>query len=190
MKISFREVEIHDARMTLDWRTSERVTRYMITDVEYSMEKQEKWIMESYAKENFYHWVISYGSKPVGMIGISDFCRELNRTLWGYYLGDEKYAGIGGLIPPFLYNWLFLKVGLKNIFTEVFYNNAKAIDLYLGYGHKFMPVRDRVIHKNGREILLIGLSLDSRDWDTEKYKDSMADFPTNKWLCGPEMENG
>jgi RimJ/RimL family protein N-acetyltransferase len=186
MKISFREVEVPDAKMILDWRTSPEVTRYMVTDVPYDVGAQEKWIRDCYARKDYYHWVVICDRTPIGCVHVHDFDFENARTSWGFYKGLARFPGTGPRILAFFYNWLFLTVGVKDVFTEVFYNNVKAIELYLGHGHKFMPVRDRVINKNGREILLIALSLARRDWDAEKHKDSLAEFPTKKWLCAPE----
>jgi RimJ/RimL family protein N-acetyltransferase len=185
MKISFREIEPHDAKMILDWRTSPQVTQYMITDVSYDLEAQKKWILDCYAMKDYYHWIILCDHVPIGCIYMRNFDFENARTSWGFYKGVAGFPGIGSKILPFFYNWLFLKIGIKNIFTEVFYNNIKVIELYLGYGHKFLPAQDRVIHKNGREILLIALSLTWQDWDTGKYKDSLAPIPTSHWKYSP-----
>jgi RimJ/RimL family protein N-acetyltransferase len=185
MKISFREVEIDDAKMILDWRTSPDVTQYMVTDVPYDIDAQKKWIMDCYARKDYYHWVIVCDNTPIGCINIQNFDFDNAQTSWGFYKGVAGNPGIGSKVLPFLYNWLFLIVGIQKVVTEVFYNNIKAIDLYLGCGHKFMPVQDRVINKNGREILLIALSLALQDWDTERHKGSITPFPTSHWRYSP-----
>jgi len=185
MKISFREVEIHDAKMLLDWRTSPRVTQYMITDVPYDIDAQKKWIMNSYIRKDYYHWIILCNDTPIGCIYVQNFDLENARTSWGFYKGSTEFSGIGSKILSYFYNFLFFKLGIKNIFTEVFYNNVNVIELYLHYGHKFIPDKCRVIYKNEREILLIALSLSLQGWNKEKYKNSIAQFPTDNWKCSP-----
>ena len=185
MKISFREVTIDDAKMILDWRTSPGITQQMITDIPYDLDAQRKWIVDSYSKKDYYNWVILCDDTPIGCIYIQNFNFENAQTYWGFYKGSPGFPGVGSKIEAFLYNWLFFQVGIKNIFTEVFYSNVKVIDLHLSYGYKFMPEKDRVIYKNGREILMVSLSLPLQDWDKEKYKDSISSFPTNHWKYSP-----
>ena len=184
MNISFREVAIDDAKMLLDWRTSPGITKYMITDIPYDVDAQTKWIMESYNRKDYYHWIILCDNTPLGLIYIQDFDFLNSYTYFGIYKGSVQFPGIGQRSLQFLYNWLFSS-GIKNIFAEVFYDNIKAIEIYLRCGHKFMPEKDRVIYKNGREILLVALSLSRQNWDKEKYKDSITSFPTANWKYSP-----
>jgi len=172
--------------MILDWRTSERITKYMITDIEYSMENQERWIADSYNKKDYYHWIIQIDSKPAGMIYVFNFSHEFNKTFWGYYLGDDKYSGIGGLIPPFLYNWLFNDAGINETYSETLYFNINVIKLHNMQGCSFAPSLDRVIIKRGEEVLLVSQTLGKEKWQSlKRYQAMVADFPTKKWLYAP-----
>ncbi len=185
MSISFREVETDDARMILDWRVSPQVSKYMITDIPYDIEMQRKWIESIYTRSDYYTWVVLYDNVPIGCINIQDFDFANSQTSWGFYKGASGFPGVGSMILPFLYNWLFLVVGIQNISTMVFYENVKAMNLYLKYGHTLIPEKDRIIHKYGREMLLATLSLSQQTWDREKYAKSIADFPTRRWKQSP-----
>ena len=48
---SLREVTPDDAELILKWRTSEKVTKFMNTDVVYDMDAQKQWISGCYDKE-------------------------------------------------------------------------------------------------------------------------------------------
>ncbi len=185
MSISFREIEMDDAKMLLDWRTAPEINQYMTTDVPYDIEAQKRWILNSYARNDYYHWIALYDDMPIGSVSINDFDAENERTSWGIYKGVPGFPGVGAKILPLMYNWLFFEIGVREIYTEAVYHNTKAIDLYLRHGHKFMPAKDRVIRKGGREILLLTLSLSIQDWDRDLYKECVAAFPVSHWKCAP-----
>ena len=50
--IRFREIEKEDAKKILDWRTSERVTKFMNSDMKYDLDGQTKWSAGSFNKSN------------------------------------------------------------------------------------------------------------------------------------------
>ena len=105
--ISFRETELDDAKLILDWRTSERVTKYMKSDIPYDIESQKKWLSSSFNKSNYYHWIIQHDGKDVGFLNFFDWDQEQKDISWGFYIGDETSLGIGGRVPPYFYNFAF-----------------------------------------------------------------------------------
>jgi RimJ/RimL family protein N-acetyltransferase len=185
MSIAFREVDVNDAKMILDWRRSPRVSRYMITDVPYDIEAQRKWISSIHDRRDYYAWVILHDDAPIGYINIQDFDFPNLRTSWGFYKGVTGLPGVGAKILPYLYNWLFFTVGIREIFTTVFYENMKAMNLYLQYGHTLLPEKDRAIYRHGSKMFLATLSLSLNDWDKEKYVGSIFPFPTQRWTHSP-----
>ena len=42
--IAFREIVIDDAKKILDWRTSERIAKYLKSNIIYNIEAQIKWL--------------------------------------------------------------------------------------------------------------------------------------------------
>ncbi len=189
-EISLREVTIDDAELILKWRTKPRVTRYMKTDVIFDINKQKKWLECSNDLESYYHWIIQIGNEPAGFINLSDYSRENKITSWGYYIGEDKFMMYGGYVFPYFYNWAFdvLKVG--KILAEVFFNNTNMILFHQLYGNKFTPQHDRVIVKNGKDVLIVTMELEKDLWDTKKYKKFIADFPIDGWGKRPMMEKG
>lgn len=185
MGISFREVDVADAKMILDWRVSPRVSKHMVTDVPYDIEAQKKWIESVYTRTDYYTWIILHHDIPIGCVNIQNFDLANLQTSWGFYKGVTGLPGVGSNVLPFLYNWLFFVVGIQDIFTTVFYENAKAMNLYLQYGHVLMPEKDRVIHKGECEMLLATLSLSRQNWDRKKYAKDIAVFPTERWKYSP-----
>jgi hypothetical protein len=82
---------------------------------------------------------------------------------------------------------LFEKLRIEKIHIEVFYNNLNVIRLHLFYGYKFDPAGDRVIQKNGKDVLLVAMSLEKGNWNTKRYARNKSDFPVCAWQKRPEF---
>lgn len=185
MQISFREVFPEDAQMILDWRTSRRVTNFMNTDMEYDIEAQMRWLKACGTKPHYYHWIIECDKKSAGLASISDYDPAKKTTSWGFYIGNDEFKGAGGLVPPFLYNYCFRTLGVERIEAEVFFNNVGVIKLHQMHGYFFTPAGDRVIEKNGKEILLISMKLERATFLDSRFARYQVSFPTLNWIAAP-----
>jgi UDP-4-amino-4,6-dideoxy-N-acetyl-beta-L-altrosamine N-acetyltransferase len=168
--IKFKKLNIEDAKLVLDWRTSKRVTSFMNSDLDYNLSNQIEWtngIQKS--KENFY-WIIEINEVKVGLISLTDLNFNQKTAHWGYYIGDENFLGFGSLVPPYLYNFVFNELHLEVLQAEVFYDNTMVIKMHLKFGYDFNPQNDKVIYKNNKPILLIAMNLYKSKWNSSKYK--------------------
>lgn len=187
--LSFREVLISDAQLILDWRTKERVTSFMDTDVVYDIKSQQKWIETCYEKSHYYHWIIQIDGTPIGLINICDYDRKKHITSWGFYLGDDESLGLGGFIPPYLYNFVFNNLDVEKISIHVFANNKNVIDLHKMHGYTLCPELNSSIQKNGQEIILVAMELNKLSWSKSKFIRFHFDFPTTLWNGGKYDQN-
>jgi UDP-4-amino-4,6-dideoxy-N-acetyl-beta-L-altrosamine N-acetyltransferase len=178
---TFREIQEADAKMILCWRTSPRVSKYMKTQVANDLKEQEQWIRTSRYQTNFYHWLIIFQGQPIGYLSLSDYCPISRTTSWGFYIGEEEHKGLGGLVPPFFYNFCFTELGIKQINAEMLYFNTSVIELHRLHGYDFTPKRDRVIINNGKKILLVSMSLQKAHFEAGKFTRFKATFPTSFW---------
>lgn len=179
--ISFRETVIGDARKILDWRTSERVTMFMNSDINYDLEAQIRWLEESFNKPSYYHWIIQYGGEDAGLLNFINWNREDKTTSWGFYIGEESALGIGGLVPPYFHNFAFNTLRVERVLAEVFYSNTFVIDLHLKQGYRFDVARNHVIEKNGKSILVVCMSLDKHVFKASKLSRLKQNLPTKQW---------
>ena len=183
--IRFREVQIKDTKTILTWRTSERVTKFMESDIKYDIDAQKRWVEDSFNKPCYYHWIIQYGGKDVGLLNFVDWNAEDRTTSWGFYIGDESALGAGGLIPPYFYNFAFDKLCVERVIAKVFYNNKSVIDLHLKQGYNFEPKGDHVIEKKGRSILIVCMSLCKKEFKASKLSRLKQKLPTSNWKASP-----
>ena len=183
--LTFREVDVADAKLILSWRVKERITRFMNTDISYDLENQKRWVESCYHNPYYYHWIIVENDRPIGLINICNLDRDNKTTAWGFYIGEDACSGVGGFVPPYLYNFCFNQLDLRKISAEVFYNNTSVINLHQLHGYRFCPSKDRVIEKSGREILLIAMELNTEEFNFSKYKHFIAEFSLQSWSESP-----
>lgn len=185
--VSFREVEPCDAEQLLAWRGSDRVTRWMNTDVSDDVEAQRRWIESSYAKPSYYHWILRLHDEDAGLVSIADFNIDQGLTSWGYYIGNEDATGSGAYVPPFIYNWLFFFLQVRRIDIEVFEQNEPVLRMHAFHGYQRVPERDRTIRKNGSDITLLSLKLEAETWfGKTRFHRFTADLPVRRWKAAPK----
>lgn len=177
----FREVKLSDAARILSWRRKERVTRFMHSDVAPNLEAHEKWLVHCFDRPDYYHWVVQYSGRDIGLINFMNYNPSQRNTSWGFYIGEDGLLGIGGLVPPFFYNFVFDALGVECVKANVFYNNLETIQLHLNQGYTFAPTGNYVITKNGEEILVVHLELRKEMFEKSRYKKFKAHFPLEKW---------
>ena len=183
--INFREIQIEDAKIILDWRTLDRVTKFMKSDIEYDLEQQISWLNRSFNKSTFYHWIIQYDGKDVGLLNFVDWKRDKKTTSWGFYIGEENALGIGSMVPSYFYNFAFEFLHVHRILADVFYNNTGVIELHLKQGYSFNVKRDHVIKKNGKNILIVCMSLEKNVFLASKFAKLKKNLPINRWKANP-----
>lgn len=179
-QITFREIKISDAKKILNWRRKDRITNFQFTDIENSIELQKKWILDSYKKKNYYHWLVIYKLKPIGFISINGIDLERLETTWSWYIGEEKYFALGGYIPPYFYNWVFNRFKINRIYANVFENNHNVIQIHKLHGYKALK-KVYIQKKNNKDIKYIKMVLSKTKWKLKSYKKYVADFPVLKW---------
>jgi len=178
---SFREAKVSDAQLILDWRSKDRITKFMMSDIEYNINSQKKWLQDSLNRPDKFHWIINYNGLDIGLISIIDYKPDLKETTWGYYIGEDSALGKGWSFPPFFYNFVFDRLGIEEIKAWVFYDNLQTIKMHLMHGYIFSPSANYVIKKNGQDILIICLILMKDDFKSSKYARFKKDFPMSNW---------
>lgn len=178
--INFRPILISDSEMVLNWRTSQRVTQFMNTDIEYDLERQIGWIVSLKSRFDFYVWIIQLNETPIGVINISELDFDNLSCSWGYYIGNEEYLGYGGFIPPYIYNFIFNNLNLRVVNIKVFSENMSVIKMHLKFGYELNPVFDEIIFKNNTQCSLIGMTLHKSNWDFSRYNKFVSNLQLEK----------
>ena len=187
--LSFCEIEVNHAKLILDWRKSPRVSKFMCTEVRHGVQEQKKWIINSRKKTDFYHWLILYLKKPIGYLSLSKYNTFEKTASWGFYIGEEDNVRLGGLIPPYFYNFCFNSLDIHRIDAEMLYLNTTVIGLHLLHGYRFTPSYNRIITKNDKEMLLVTMSLYKEIFNRSRFTRCKSNFPTDFWDYGKQTDD-
>ncbi len=90
--IKFREVKVEDAKLLLNWRTKRRISKFMLTDISKSLNKQKNCVMASYKKKNYYHWIILFKKKPIGFLSINNINLKKKNNMLVLVLRKHKVS--------------------------------------------------------------------------------------------------
>lgn len=178
--INFRPLCESDSFLVLNWRTNLRVSKFLITDIEYDLGFQLEWIKSIKARFDSFVWIIQLNEVPIGVINISDIDYCNCSCSWGYYIGNDDYLGYGGFIPPYFYNFVFNTLNFATLNVKVFPENLSVIKLHLKFGYEFNPLFDEFIFKNNLQIKLLGMTLQVSDSNFNRFDKFISNMELKK----------
>lgn len=149
MGMQFISVREEHLEMILKWRTSDFVTRYMYTDIEYNLEKQNQWYETIRNESDSYYWVVTYKNQPIGFVSITSIHARDKRAYWNFYIGDPTFGMLGGFIGPYVYNYAFQQLGLHKLMGEVMEENVGVRKMHIKQGAREVGVLSDHIFKYG-----------------------------------------
>lgn len=175
--VVFESVNLDHAQMLFDWRKSDHVAANMATIFDTDFEGHLAWLGER-SKDPYYgHWVIYIGGHATGLVNFQRDHRDSGQGTWGYYIGEQAYMGFGALIPPYLYNALFLDLGFKVLYAEVLAHNEAARSMNITHGYVRENSKDHSIERGGEELLLEHYILTRKVWQQQsRYHRFRASF--------------
>lgn len=179
--IQFRKLVEADLDMVLRWRTMPEITQYMTTDIECDIDAQRIWfqtVVQIHSPTR--HWIICHNHNPIGVFSLANYHCESGETSVGYYLGELNSWSLGGVVPPYFYNYMFFKRDplLKKIVGEVFCLNSKVIRMHLTHGWTVTDTLYNHVVKHGQSFDVTLLELTRENWVAQQaiFGAYLADF--------------
>ena len=122
MAATLRLITKDDLERIMNWRMSERVTKYMNTNPKLTLEGQEKWFDSLEGNDKVRNWIIEVNGAPAGLINLADIDWEKGTTSWGYYIGenDKRSLKLAVSLEMSLYDYCFDVLGFNEVHNEVF----------------------------------------------------------------------
>lgn len=161
MVINFIKIKESDSKRIYNWRIKPRVENFMKTRFRHSDKIQKKWIRNSNKKKDFWHWLVCFKKKKIGYLCTFKPHSNSKELSWGFYIGDENYLAVSGLISISFHNFIFLKSNVKRIITTVLSHNKIVINSRKKQGYKiigktsdkiFIPGQKKLIHRKKIKI--------------------------------------
>jgi hypothetical protein len=175
--LTFSKIREEHLESILKWRTSPDVSRYMFTDIEYDIENQKKWFQKIQMDDASKYWMISYEDAHIGVINLNDIDPVNKHCTWGYYIGEAAYRTIGGLIPPYLYNYVFHEMKFHKIIAMVMEGNNTMMKLHAMHGYQLVGKYERHVYKYDKYHDVFIFELHHKIWkDMRKYKNFIVEF--------------
>ena len=175
--LKFLKIQEEHLELILNWRTHPDVTRYMYTDLEYNLENQKKWHQKLLTDDSSKYWIISYQDRPIGVIYLTDIDANNKHCTWGYYIGEASCRSLGGIIPPYLFNYIFHEMKFSKIIAEVMDGNQNVVKLHELFGYRLVGRYENHICKYGKDHDVFVYELLDSIWSaSKKYKRFVAEF--------------
>ncbi len=161
---SFQELEEGDAQRLFTWRRNPRVARCLIGEPPANMATHLSWLSRLAESEESWLWIVASGGQKVGQVNISGLDPVARACEWGYYLGEDAALGLGGLIPPYIYNFLFFELGLASLKAKVLSNNPDVLDLHAFHGYRHCGQEPAKLVRDGESLAIHHLILTRESW--------------------------
>ncbi|MFT3998194.1 MAG: GNAT family N-acetyltransferase [Asticcacaulis sp.] len=173
--LSYRTVQADDAKMLLDWRTSPRITQYMLTDVPYDIARQTAWIERCATRDDYHHRIIRIEGRDVGYCSITLTDRANGIGEIGVYVGDpdvsttqSAYNFLGTL------NHAFCTLNLHKLVNHVVHWNDRVVRAQAFNGYRHVGVLKNHVLKDGVRHDLHIFEQEADEWRAfrKKFRDT------------------
>ncbi|AWB67787.1 UDP-4-amino-4,6-dideoxy-N-acetyl-beta-L-altrosamine N-acetyltransferase [Saccharobesus litoralis] len=164
----FKLMTADDLPQVLKWRTSKVVTQFMFTDIEADLHAQQQWFKRTKQDTSCCYWLIYYQEKAIGVLSINDIDVNHQSCSWGFYIGDENVRNLGGLIPPYFYNFVFSQTIIETITAEVMEHNQQVKKLHKLHGYQFIETLSQHVCKVEHYFDVDVFKLTKTAWLTKK----------------------
>lgn len=173
----WRKIEEADLPIILDWRTEEKITKFMYTDIPYNLENQKNWLHKINQDKNGLYWLIEYKSQPIGYVSLTSINWQQKHAYWNFYIGEERYSMLAGLLGFYMYNFAFEKLGFKKLLGEVMDINEGVRTLHIKQGAREVGFFESHIFKRNQwhDIYLYEMTKEKWQSLNNKYKRYVAE---------------
>lgn len=165
--LRLRKLKIEDLEIVRQWRMLPEVTKYMYTDPVLTMEDQIKWYDNIKNDNTKMYWVINYADVDIGVINLADIDYKNQRCGWGYYIADLSFRGKGIVktLECNMYDYVFYKLGLNKLCSDVFDFNETVINIHKKFGSFIEGVSKEHIIKNGKKYDVVLMAINKETWE-------------------------
>jgi RimJ/RimL family protein N-acetyltransferase len=133
-EIELRPLAHKDIETVRQWRNSDAIRRYALSQALISQEDQERWFQALQHKKDEY-FVIVIQNLPSGLIWFNIHEEEIET---GFYVAEERYQN--SLTPykivTLFHRYLFEEKGFENITCKIMTDNPRAVRFNLSLGYK------------------------------------------------------
>lgn len=153
--VNFTDLSLEEAKMVLEWRNHLNIRKWMYTQDEISLENHLNFINSLKNNSNKLYFLIKKENEFIGVIDFSDI--NIQSVEMGIY-ANPNLKGFGKILLEIIKDYSFNVLKVKSIFSEVFYNNEKAYQLYEKYN--FKETATKIV--NNKKVICMELKNENR----------------------------
>ncbi|GGF24033.1 hypothetical protein GCM10011611_32670 [Aliidongia dinghuensis] len=178
MPFTFRRPTIEDAKLLLDWRTQPDITRYMLTDIDYDLERQKRWLAAVAHRSDYEHFIVLRHGMPVGHLSYSEIDRVNRHCVPGTYLILEPHERhLAAYTNSFILDYCFYRLDLNKAIFTIMSGNVNFVKAKRLMGVREVGVLKEHVFKYGQFHDLHMFELTRAEWETRPRL-----FPREKTL--------
>lgn len=143
-----RPLTVEDARQVLNWRNSDHVRAFMVTQDLIEWEGHQKWVQKVVTTpESYRYFIFEADNRPLGLIGFYGFSDDKKSAEWGLYIGEaDAPKGAGESMCRLALDVFFNDLGGEELETFALSTNQRAIKLYEKLGFQTIDKGDKNHH--------------------------------------------
>lgn len=167
MNIQLIKLREDDLEQVMEWRMMPEVTKYMYTDPILTMESQRLWYERINKSNKDKYWIIQVDNVKIGLISLNDIDYENKKCSWGYYIGNPDYKGrgIARHLELNIYEYIFEKLKLNKLRSEVLRDNELVIKIHESYGSNVEGVLKEEVMKNNTFCDVVFMGITKSKWN-------------------------
>lgn len=182
VEMNWLQIKEEHLEQILTWRTSEFVTEFMYTDIEYNLDNQRRWWQQIINDEHGLYWVMEQKGQLLGFVSITNIDWHHLRGEWNYYIGEPKYGMLGGFIGAYVYNYAFDVLHLEKVQGAVMASNKSVRKIHQKLGDREVGFYENHILKNEQwhDVYLYEMTREHWDEVGTKFKKYQAEVEERK----------
>ena len=140
----------------------------MLTDISDDPQDQKEWFRKLSTDPACLYWIIEMDEVPIGLVSLAKIDRKTQECTIGYYIGEDEHAPLSGLFLPYVYNHVFIEMGLKRIYGEVLAHNTGILKIHRLHGYRVLRTLKDRLQKNGETFDVMEVELMAEEWLKQK----------------------
>ena len=187
--LKFRKMQLSDQPKVMAWRVKPDIARFMLTAVEFNLDKQLRWFERINNSASDEYWIIENNGKPIGVINLSEIDRVNRHATWGLYIGEDMNSPIGGMLPMYFYNYVFGRsdLNLHKLHGKVLDTNTSMLRVHEVCGYRQVGIHKDHVLRDGSFHDVHVVELLREDWlsRASRFSRMIAEFENASSIPGP-----
>mgnify|MGYP001207426904 CR=1 FL=1 len=192
-KIIFKDIRkcsLEQKKRIRKIRNQKKVRKFMYTDHIISEKEHQTWFENIQGDNSNIFFLILMNNLILGCVSANKINWIHKTSGWAFYLDENYRGGLGAAVEYHFINFVFNKLKLKKLNSEVIETNDTLINMHKNFGFIEEGIIKYNIYKNKRRLNVFLLGMTDKEWKIKKKIISKENkFILNKFKIEIEYEN-